>query len=156
MGEQDDAAAAMRDLAHRDGQGDNLGDNRGDDRALARLVALYGRPFTIFAGRYLGDPAQGEDVAQEVFLRAWAEARRYDPARGSVAAWLFRIAANLCADRHRRARLRHFFLGPDPGDLADTLGDDARGPRPRSPGAKRSPACAPRSGPCLTASGQRS
>ncbi len=97
----------------------------GDDRAMARLVALYGRGLTIFAGRTLGDPAQGEDVAQDVFVRAWSQARRYDPARGSVAAWLYRIAANLCRDRLRRARLRRFFGGPAPDTVGDWLADDA-------------------------------
>jgi RNA polymerase sigma-70 factor (ECF subfamily) len=112
---EDDSLAVMRALAG------------GDDRAMPRLIALHGRGLTLFAGRTLGDPAQGEDVAQEVFLRAWEQARRFDPTRGSVAAWLYRIAANLCRDRLRRARLRRFFGGPDPQEVQDWLADDSPG-----------------------------
>ena len=97
----------------------------GDHAALSRLIARHGRAITVFAGRTLNDPAQGEDVAQEVFLRAWEQAGRFDPARGSPAAWLFRIAANLCRDRMRRARIRRFFGGPLPEAMQDHLADDA-------------------------------
>jgi RNA polymerase sigma-70 factor, ECF subfamily len=66
------------------------------DRHLARIVAL-GR-------RMLGNQADAEEVAQEVFLRVWTHADRWEPGRAQFGTWLHRVAANLCLDRLRRAR----------------------------------------------------
>lgn len=55
-----------------------------------------------------GGPRSGcdaEDVAQETFLRAWRELRRYDP-RHPFAAWLFTIARRTCLN-HLRGERRH-------------------------------------------------
>jgi RNA polymerase sigma-70 factor (ECF subfamily) len=93
----------------------------GREAAMADLVRMYGRGLTLYVARFLGNPSQAEDVAQEVFVRAWMQARRYDPGRGSVAAWLYRIATNLCIDRQRRARFRRFFAMADVAEMADDL-----------------------------------
>jgi RNA polymerase sigma factor (sigma-70 family) len=61
----------------------------------------------------LGDPGMAEDVAQEAFVRAWRNAAAYDPARGSVSAWLLRTTHNLAIDTLRRHR-------PQPAD-AETV-----------------------------------
>jgi RNA polymerase sigma-70 factor (ECF subfamily) len=99
----------------------------GREAALARLIAGFGPPLVRFAARALDSAAEGEEVAQDCFLRVWRHAGRYDPDRGSVAAWLYRIAANLCTDRRRRARLRRVFgLGGTP-DMTDLLADDTPG-----------------------------
>ena len=91
---------------------------RGDRAALARLILLYGRGVRIFAGHQLGDPAEAEDIAQEVFLRVWARAASYDPAKAAVSTWIYRIASNLCTDRRRRRSVRRFLgLERAPEDL---------------------------------------
>ena len=91
-----------------------------DQAALARLITLYGRGMRIVATRYIGDAAAAEDIVQEAFLRAWTEARRFDPARGSAAAWLYRIAINLCIDQQRRRRLVRFFGLDGEADVTET------------------------------------
>ncbi len=64
---------------------------RGDVDAFA---ALYDR----FAARvyawsaHLGGPSDAEDAVQEVFLRLWAKAGQFDPARGRFVVWFMAIA----------------------------------------------------------------
>lgn len=50
------------------------------------------------------DRGLAEDVAQEVFVRAWRHAGSYDPCRGTVRSWLLTIARNLAVDTIRVRR----------------------------------------------------
>lgn len=56
------------------------------------------------ARRMLGDAGEAEDVAQEVFVRAWKQAPRWAPGAGKFDTWMHRVALNLCYDRLRRRR----------------------------------------------------
>jgi RNA polymerase sigma factor (sigma-70 family) len=49
----------------------------------------------------LRDPAQSEEIAQEVLLEIWRTATRFDPAKGSPAAWALTIAHRRAVDRVR-------------------------------------------------------
>ena len=66
------------------------------DRHLTRMLAL--------ARRMLGNHADAEEVAQEVFLRVWTHAERWEPGKAQFGTWLHRVATNLCLDRLRRRR----------------------------------------------------
>lgn len=55
------------------------------------------------------------DLAQQVFVQAFHNLRRYRPRGSSFAAWLFRIAHNLAIDAHRRHRPRQ-----SPGTMSRT------------------------------------
>jgi RNA polymerase sigma-70 factor (ECF subfamily) len=53
----------------------------------------------------LGNREEAEDAAQEAFLRAYRNLKRYDPNR-KFATWLLSIASHYCIDRLRRRRLQ--------------------------------------------------
>ncbi|MFC4098129.1 RNA polymerase sigma factor [Paenibacillus xanthanilyticus] len=52
--------------------------------------------------RVTGDRMEAEDVCHDVFLEALRRGRAYDPARGSIAAWLAVMARSRSLDRMRR------------------------------------------------------
>lgn len=76
----------------------------GDTRAAAELVRRHAGRITSLARRMLGDAAEAEDVAQEVFLRVWREAPRWKPGAAKFETWMHRVALNQCYDRLRRRR----------------------------------------------------
>jgi RNA polymerase sigma-70 factor (ECF subfamily) len=52
----------------------------------------------------LRDPAQSEEVAQEVLLEVWRSAARYQPSRGSAMTWILTLAHRRAVDRVRSAQ----------------------------------------------------
>jgi len=76
----------------------------GDETAFSPLVDAYQSAVYNLCYRMLGDAHEAEDAAQEAFLRAYAQLRRYDPTR-SFKTWLFSIASHYCIDVLRKRRL---------------------------------------------------
>ena len=74
--------------------------------ALRALYRTYAGELLGFALHGLGERGAAEEVVQEVFTRAWRNADRYDPARGSVRTWLYQIARHAIIDMRRRASAR--------------------------------------------------
>jgi RNA polymerase sigma-70 factor (ECF subfamily) len=75
----------------------------GDPQAFTDLVEAYQRPVFNLCYRMLGTPQDAEDAAQETFLRAYQNMRRYDRSR-PFSTWLLSIAAHYCIDQVRKRR----------------------------------------------------
>jgi RNA polymerase sigma-70 factor (ECF subfamily) len=87
----------------------------GDAEAFAVVVEHHEERLLRLCRRLLGDPEEARDAAQEVFLKAFRNAGRYQP-RGQVYTWLYRIAVNHCLNRLRRRRVVRFLPWSGGGD----------------------------------------
>jgi len=83
----------------------------GDESAFQILVERHQASLLNMIYRFIGDRTKSQDLAQEVFLRVWQAAGRYEP-NAKFTTWLYRIAANLCLNElkaSRRKRWLRFF-----------------------------------------------
>ena len=78
----------------------------GSEAALTTLYDRYASAIFAAAYRLTADRGTAEEVVQETFLALWNRAESFDPAAGSLAAWLHTIARNRAIDRLRAARRR--------------------------------------------------
>ena len=92
---------------------------RGEREAFDGLVERYQRDIYRLCYRYVNDPQDANDMAQEVFLKAY---RAIDRFRGdsSFSTWLYRIAVNTCLNLRSSRR-------PEGEPLPDTLPDGHTG-----------------------------
>lgn len=77
---------------------------RGDRAAFDRLYDRYANAVYGLVRRVLRDPAQSEEVTQEVLVDLWRSAASFDPDRGSASAWIMTIAHRKAVDRVRSAQ----------------------------------------------------
>lgn len=107
---------------------------KGDRQAFAELVDLYKDKVYSLAYRMLGNAQDAEDIAQETFMRVYANLHRFDD-QYKISTWIYRIANNLCIDiiRKRKVRRHQFsfdaeITGTDGLDLYDTVHDNDPSP----------------------------
>jgi len=98
----------------------------GGSEVLAELYARHASAVFAIAARAL-DAAAAEDVVQEVFLVVWRQAHTFDPARGSVRAWVIRIAQSRVANELRRRRRRPLGDGDPDGRIVASVPDERPG-----------------------------
>ncbi len=86
--------------------------------AFEAVFRYFGPRVRIYMLRQVRDAQAAEELMQETMMTVWNKAALFDPARGNVSAWIFRIARNLRIDAHRRDRRPEFDLN-DPAFVAD-------------------------------------
>ncbi len=101
----------------------------GDTQALEELYdrhtpMLYGVVF-----RIVGRAHDAEEVLQDTWVQAWKRAETWEPARGTVAAWLLTLARSRAIDRLRsiasRQRAETAAPPPEPAASGDPPASDA-------------------------------
>jgi RNA polymerase sigma-70 factor, ECF subfamily len=100
----------------------------GDTRPLEELYDRHNGLLYSLVARIVRRPADAEDVLQETWLQIWRGAATYNPARGTVGAWLVTVARTRAIDRVRsegsrqRAELR---AGEDPPPPSEDTSKEA-------------------------------
>jgi RNA polymerase sigma-70 factor (ECF subfamily) len=77
-----------------------------DKQAVSLLYKNYSGALLGIIARMLPEREVAEEVLQDVFLKAWENAGKYDPAKGRLFTWLAQIARNAALDKVRSAGYR--------------------------------------------------
>jgi RNA polymerase sigma-70 factor (ECF subfamily) len=101
---------------------------RGDAAAFRALFERHARAMVAFCHHYVRDAARAEELAQDVFVKLYRAADRYEPS-ARFRTFLYRIAANHCLNELRRGEYaaRAAQGQDDPAD-PDTLASGGAGP----------------------------
>lgn len=75
----------------------------GDIEAFELLVELHQSAVVGTVAKMLGGPNDAEDIAQQVFIRIWKSAKRYEP-QAKFTTWMFTITRNLVFNETRRRK----------------------------------------------------
>lgn len=100
----------------------------GDEQAMAELYDRFGPLVFKVAWQFQPSHAEAEDAVQEIFVRLWRTADRFDPRRAKLVTWVMLIARRHLIDRLRRSSIR-----PDTAHLEGEVADPAR---PKEPGSQ--------------------
>jgi RNA polymerase sigma-70 factor, ECF subfamily len=107
---------------------------RGQADAFEILVDRHTNSVTTFCYAFCRDRDQAEDLMQEVFLRVFRNARSYKP-MAKFTTWLYRVAANLCINEAKKAKLRKTVSldgpmdsDPDATRIVEKMATDDPGP----------------------------
>lgn len=101
---------------------------RGDQAAFELVYEQAAGPVYGLALRIVRDPAQAEEIAQEVLVELWRKASHYRPERGGAMSWVLTMAHRRAVDRVRSAQAgrdreeRAAAPGPDYDQVAEEAG----------------------------------
>jgi RNA polymerase sigma-70 factor (ECF subfamily) len=119
-GAEDQTAVEEAELAARIAAGDFGG-------PVVELYQRYGERLYRFGMQLLRDEGLAQEMVQECFVRFWRTAGRFDPARGSVGAYLFTIARTTALDVRKRpssrplAPVEEAYVPPQPDNIDQLL-----------------------------------
>ena len=77
---------------------------RRDADALQLLYELYQRPLLAFIRSIVRDPGAAEEILQDLYVRSYQEAARFDPDLGTPFSWMATIARRFSIDWLRKNR----------------------------------------------------
>jgi RNA polymerase sigma-70 factor (ECF subfamily) len=91
----------------------------GDVSAFEAVFQDYRK--MVFKTAYLmtGSQEEAEDVLQEVFVSVWRSRKTFNPKKGKLTTWIYRITVNQCLSRRRRRKLALLSLEEKNIDLPD-------------------------------------
>jgi RNA polymerase sigma-70 factor (ECF subfamily) len=101
----------------------------GDEDAIAELYDRFSPLVYKVAWQFHPVQAEAEDAVQEIFIRLWQTADRFDPRRAKLVTWVMLIARRHLIDRLRRSSVRPSATSFE-GDLPDTDQSTAPGQKP--------------------------
>ena len=93
----------------------------GDEEAFETLVTRHQRNVLNLIYRYLGNAAQAEDAAQEVFLKLYRARHKYTP-QARFSTWLYRITVNHCLNEIRARKSQPVSISP----IEELIGEGER------------------------------
>jgi RNA polymerase sigma-70 factor (ECF subfamily) len=95
----------------------------GDDGAFEILMARFKRPVMNFVFRLIGDATEAEDVAQDVFVRAYRSMHKpgFRRTTAEFSTWLFAVTRNAALDCLRRRKRRPTTALADMEDGGESL-----------------------------------
>jgi RNA polymerase sigma-70 factor (ECF subfamily) len=99
-----------------------------DDAALEELFRRFGALVYQSSRQVLRSRAETEDAVQEIFVRLWRTADRFDPHRAKLVTWVMLISRRHLIDRLRRQSAR-----PDRAELDTNRGDSGGAIAPAEP-----------------------
>ena len=79
---------------------------KGDEKAIETLYDRFGALVFKTSRQVLSSTAEAEDAVQEVFVRLWKSADRFDPGRARLVTWVMLITRRHLIDRLRRRAAR--------------------------------------------------
>ena len=88
----------------------------GNSQAFARIYDVYAQRIYCYIRRKLPSQQQAEDALQEIFLKAWKGLPNFQPKKGGLTPWLYRIATNQINDFYRVSARK-----PEPIELSDEI-----------------------------------
>ncbi len=104
----------------------------GDEAAIAELYDRFGALVFKASRQVLNSRAEAEDASQEIFVRLWKTADRFDPRRARLVTWVMLIARRHLIDRLRRKVSRPEVLGLE-AETETSMSGEANAIQPATP-----------------------
>lgn len=101
---------------------------KGDEKSLELLINKYLKSIYSFVYKNIGNPAESEDLTQEIFLKIWKNLKKFDQSK-NFKPWLYQIARNTAIDYLRKKKsipFSRFQTESGQNILLDTLTDDSK------------------------------